>query len=464
MSSWTVIDICKEMADITTLLDVRMPFASANIDGYMAMAGAMISSITHKIKSIQPLSASQAVELYRAASAMKLCDELKVTLTKAIDEGVSCQPHEGAVPASLVPQSNIYMYNYLTQSDWNTLNSTDCTYFAAINVLATRLRLVGVKSLKEDTKKWCTALLVHCFMQKSGKMPPYRMIYQLSHDLSQAHASCITQTPATLSCPNRYPDKPQSLGKSWLEVAYSASDPPVEVQLHNLGNLVQHHTPIRATSKLLADTPMFEARKQSQPLELGNMQQLADSITKLSTAFSTGFQNHDVRALPSPQQCLPPSFQPSLPLALPPVPEISAPVPEANLASAAQSFKPTPRLRMHLSKPPCSSDQDLATKDSAECATKCLKSLEAYETASYNDLVSKKKPAKACKAEVLKRPAASSTDPEAELLLGCPRCRGNINGCSTCRSSNYNGVRLHGKTAWEAHCKKQKVKHTANGK
>ena len=206
MSVWSVMDICKEMADVSSLLAVRMPFGSSNMDGYMAMAGAMATSICSKIQGIKPLAAAQAVELYKATSSMQLCDELKTLITKSIDECVSCQAHASSTLPNLGPQSNIFMYNYMTQNDWNMLNSQDCTYWSAINVLATRLRLVGVKSLKEDTKKWCTALLLHCFMQKSNKMPPYKMIYQLSQDLSQAHASCITQTPTNLSCPAKYPE------------------------------------------------------------------------------------------------------------------------------------------------------------------------------------------------------------------------------------------------------------------
>lgn len=37
------------------------------------------------------------------------------------------------------------------------------------------------------------------------------------------------------------------------------------------------------------------------------------------------------------------------------------------------------------------------------------------------------------------------------LLYGCPRCRGNVKGCRTCRSPTYQGVRLHGRERWRAH-------------
>ena len=468
MSVWSVLDICKKMTDVSSLLSVRMPFASSNMDGYMAMAGAMATSICNKIQGIKPLAAAQAVELYKATSSMQLCDELKALITKAIDECVSCQAHVSTSLQNLMPQSNIFMYNYMTQNDWNMLNSQECTYWSAINVVATRLRLVGVKSLKEDTKKWCTALLLHCFLQKSSKMPPYKMIYQLSQDLSQAHASCITQTPTNLSCPAKYPEKPHLLGLSWVEVAYAAEEPPVEMKLDNLTNLVQFHTPIRATSKLLNDASVASSSQKSALTgDTNSLQQIALCFKEISKTFASGVQN---QVLAPQQQSLADASPPTLPLALPALP---SPVQFSNcldLASVAQQFKPTPRLRLSSAKSHASDgtaeDEGLGEEGvPAPTGPNQPKTLEEYENETFEGL-KQKKVKKA--ANVMKRPAAhkvsSASAPSTQaknkvLELGCPRCRGNTNGCSTCRNPAYNGVRLHGKTAWEAHGKLQKQKH-----
>ena len=435
------------------------------------MAGAMTTSICSKIQSTKPLAAAQAVELYKATASMQLCDELKALITKVIDECVSCQADASTSSQNLVPQSNIFMYNYMTQKDWNVLNSQDCTYWTAINVVATRLRFVGVKSLKEDTKKWCTALLLHCFMQKSSKMPPYKMIYQLSQDLSQAHASCITQTPANLSCPTKYPEKPQLLGQSWVEVAYAAEEPPVEMKLENLTNLVQFHTPIRATSKLLNDASVASSQKSALTGDTNNLQQIALCFSEISKAFTSGVQNQVLLKLPTPQQqALADAIPPTLPLVMPTVP---SPVPFStglDLASVAQQFKPTPRLRLPLAKPQASDDTAQVEGHDEEVmpaptGSNQPKSLEEYETAIFEGL-KQKKLKKA--TTVMKRPAAQkvsstsapSTPTKNKVLeLGCPRCRGSTNGCSTCRNPAYNGLKLHGKAAWEAHWKLQKQKH-----
>jgi hypothetical protein len=468
MASWTVMDICKEMHDVNNLLAVRMPFATINMAGYMAMAGAMTNSLCNKINSIEPLSASQAVELYKAVSTMQLCDELKAVLTKAIDDGVSCTASTTSATQALVPQSNTFMYNYMTQNDWSMLNASDCTYWTAVNVVATRLRLIGVKSLKEDTKKVCTAMLVHCFMQKSSKMPSYKVIYQLSLDLSQAHASCITQAPATLSSPAKYPEKPQLLGQDWMAIAYSPSDPPVEIQLENLSNLVQHHTPIRTTSKLLLDASSQSSQKASSAGDGSSIQQIVTCVAEMSKAFTTGLQNHLQLKIATPQQqCLPPLPEPVLPMALPPSPAdktLNTRL-DLDLASVAQTFKPTPRLRLPLVQPPpaLADAEGDGDQDQAAPATKKFKSLADYEQAAFDNLSKKK----LIKASVMKRPASnSSAKPAAiaqpskrsEVLLGCPRCRGSINGCSTCQNPCYNGLRLHGKAVWEAHVKSQKQK------
>jgi hypothetical protein len=93
------------------------------------------------------------------------------------------------------------------------------------------------------------------------------------------------------------------------------------------------------------------------------------------------------------------------------------------------------------------------------------------------------------KAKVLKRPAscqpaakatkvqkAEKAAPKAKLAgnsaatpkakakgkgkttFGCPRCRGNVNGCATCLQPGYNGLRLPGRQAWHDYMAKRAKK------
>ena len=167
-----------------------------------------------------------------------------------------------------------------------------------------------------------------------------------------------------------------------------------------------------------------------------------------------------------------------LPLALPPVPSDLQQKADSELASTAQQFKPSPRLRLSLAEPLTTNSSHQATTlggdddgaDAVPTHPGKQMSLEDYENASFSELA-KKKPRKA--ETVMKRPASNKAasasgniknDSNIQLALGCPRCRGSINGCSTCKNAAYNGLRLHGKAAWEAHVKAQKQKQHSSAK
>ena len=47
--------------------------------------------------------------------------------------------------------------------------------------------------------------------------------------------------------------------------------------------------------------------------------------------------------------------------------------------------------------------------------------------------------------KTMKKPAAAVAQ-----VLGCIRCRGNTNGCESCRSPSFKGLRLPGRAAWLA--------------
>ena len=184
------------------------------------MATAMINSICCKIKGMSNLSPTTALELYAVVPSTSLDSEYKEQLTLALDAALRAEP---APTDRITPQSLTSPQNYLTAKDWEALESSSISYWQMLQVVANRLRLLGIRSLKEDTKKWCTALLVHVGMDKSGQMPPYSMIYQMVQDLVQAHQT----SPLVLSHVKTFTVFPEIPPPEFVTGAYPTEDPPV---------------------------------------------------------------------------------------------------------------------------------------------------------------------------------------------------------------------------------------------
>ena len=110
---------------------------------------------------------------------------------------------------------------YLTHSDWTALTSY-VTQTDQLQLLAKRLRAMGVQSLKEATKGQAVAIML---MVQSGQGKPC-----LSPDSINAAVGDFTVVfqalPAT-TCPGAatYPANPDEMGEVWLRKAYPSEKP-----------------------------------------------------------------------------------------------------------------------------------------------------------------------------------------------------------------------------------------------
>ena len=214
MATWSHLDILKEVGDVAKFLQITRIASPNSIaagqTGCHQMASAIIAALGNKIKALNSITAGMALEMYTAIQAAPLEDSNKAELTLAVDAVVG-DAMDGLKPSTAVhatPQSLVFLYNYLTQQDWDKLCSTSCSYWDALQVVAARLRSIGVRSLKEDTKKAAVALIVHVGMDKSGSMPAYKMIYQLVQDFTKTHASCSNQHIPGVVPLATYPEHP----------------------------------------------------------------------------------------------------------------------------------------------------------------------------------------------------------------------------------------------------------------
>jgi hypothetical protein len=464
MAIWSVADITKELHDVVSLLKVRNPAGSSDDPGYIAMATAMVNGICCKIKGMKGLSAGSAIEIYAAISSLSLDDQFKQKLTSTIDDVVSGESLQSAAILVNTPQSLLSPHHYLTQKEWDTLSSQSCSYWDGLHVVANRLRAIGIKSIKEDTKKACAALLIHVHMDKGLPMPAYKHIYQMSQDLSQAHSSSTQQQPIGLSSLSTYPDVPPP---ELVKLAYHPDEPPVIKALPKLLHLIANHTPVRNTSSLLRDEP---AVKKSDDSSSSSSIAMIDCMKNMMLCMQQIASQGQKPALNTHiQMCTPSSNQPSMlvppvsttPLAIQDIGQQSTmPThhPVTITSSAASTFKPKMRLPLidHIAKVAASKKDSDHKQADESTSSKPHMTLEDYERMAFDQLTKRTKKTKDKPAQPKKASSKPTAGNVSSLKLGCPRCRGSINGCSTCRVPTYNGIRLHGKTEWEKHMKMSK--------
>ena len=106
---------------------------------------------------------------------------------------------------------------YLTAKELEELRT--CHLLDAMRVVAERLKKLGIKSMKEDTKRGAIAVVLHFHVNVKGNpLPCPWSIYGLVADFYNVFQSAMVDKPiAGLAM---YPVSPTSLPKQWLQQAY----------------------------------------------------------------------------------------------------------------------------------------------------------------------------------------------------------------------------------------------------
>ena len=294
MGHWSVEDFVKEVQDVNQYSQER-PQA-------VMLASSLVSGLVEKIKLTNMWTCGKLLEVTKAVKSTQLEDQHKNNLLKALDDKTMDQQKK-AVKLTMVPQSLTQIHNYLSASEWMNAQQSS---MAALQAISTRLRLCGVKALKEDTKKWCTALMVHFEVERAaGEMPAYTTIYRMSQEMATAFQ--CSQVEAKAEPLVQYPVSPLELGEAWLNQVYDPKDMPTNRDVPNLWILVKDHIPIRNTSALLTKekNQVVPSSGSNEP----NIDKMMGFFQQLGSAF---LQGHMASALPSPNtgELLLHSFQP----------------------------------------------------------------------------------------------------------------------------------------------------------
>ena len=82
----------------------------------------------------------------------------------------------------------------------------------ASHILIKRVKLCGLKSLKEDTKKFITWMLVALQMQLVKTVPPKREMYKLAQSVANTFGAIVVEP--LFGGLSQYPPSPFELGEA----------------------------------------------------------------------------------------------------------------------------------------------------------------------------------------------------------------------------------------------------------
>ena len=430
MPSWTASDMVCEIENIGKLWKAR---------GVSQVAEAMVNNAIRKLSSLNSIGPSAAIQLYAAIDVVQLETSAKNRLSECIDKLVTQDVTEVGATSNRNGQLLITPFNYLTQKDWDTINSDAASYWTSIYVVAQRFKKIGIKPPMADmTLKWTAGTLVANWLERSTVMPSYEAIFQLTKDLKQALRNCSVKAHPDVQSLQIYTETPSQLGQSFMARAYDNDDQPVQTSSAKVSGLVRDHIPIRLRSKLLrkSHNKGIEITAADLDSELMNAQQedngkCSNTVLSKPALGSCGASSESLADADSQQQDRSIEaqavslFEPKLRLSKPSSPAKPMAI-EAQLAIEAPLTIEAP------SKGPEQLARTTPTKSTLETA-------EEFEDAAFNALsggptnVKKVGLKKAPKPPICKRLASAAHAAIAKncvksgLKRGCKKCRGGAN-------------------------------------
>ena len=246
-SMWSLSDFQLEVNATSTLLKAR-PGEPQLLEGLGA-------SLKHKLEHMS-LSTADVVACYDLVKACDLPQCLQTSLQSVLDTKAL-----GSAQSALTVTTQAQQFDsipaYLTQSEITKLEN--CNPFEGACVLASRCKLVGVKSLKESTKKVMTALLIRFDMQRGGRRPEGDCFYRLSQHVRTTFANSATPNPPECLPLKVYPADPAGLSPKHFQAAYP-EEKPVGCQFVGLATVMKDNH-VRSTGLSLRGTPSAGTKK-----------------------------------------------------------------------------------------------------------------------------------------------------------------------------------------------------------
>ena len=194
---WTIDDIESEVNAMRVLIQAR--------PGKKDLATQLLGQLKHKLENMPALSANQVVALYDLVKKCGLPDSMKEELNALVDEKATSDSST-TKPASQTDCFNLI--DFFTTSELNQLET--CSMWQGASIVASRLKMLGFRAMKESTKKSATAVLVWFETKRAKDMvpPDGDTVYSLSQHGHHSFVTCTTPVPAGVpSLPNSLPGR-----------------------------------------------------------------------------------------------------------------------------------------------------------------------------------------------------------------------------------------------------------------
>ena len=235
---WKVSDIKLEVEHLDKLLMARHNLASQK--------HVLVHSLKNKIEGMGFLDSASLVGLHELLQRSRLPTDVTNDLLALLDKkALATSSNAAASQLQAKPQALDHLHKYLTLEENNMLANADM--WSGCTIVSKRLRLLGVRSLKESRKKVATAILLYYEWKRVGRLPAGDSSYVLSQHLLAAFHGCKVEVSPDVPALLVYPEDPEMLDKSHLQASYGM-DKPAGKELPELPMILKS-TWVRNTSK-----------------------------------------------------------------------------------------------------------------------------------------------------------------------------------------------------------------------
>ena len=243
--SWTPAYVKLELQAMSKLLHSR--------PGVHELEEKLCKSIKTKIEQMTFLSNADLVLCYDSLKEATLPEKMNGEILACLDSlAVSRVDKMGTAKLASAGQECKAFEKYLTQSDLDQLAT--CSMWEGCQVIARRLRLLGITGMKESLKKTCLGVLVWHEQNRTKKLPCPDSVYALGHHLVQVLHTMAVDVPVKALSLAKYPDDPVHLDAAHLSASYPEGG-PANKDFPQLALIIQKHIKVRSTASCLAKEP-----------------------------------------------------------------------------------------------------------------------------------------------------------------------------------------------------------------
>lgn len=170
----SIADVLKELKDVTQLINMRRD---------SELSSALITSLASKIAGVTTWCTGTTTTLMDAITTSGLSSDLTTRLNAACDariRGHLALPHNTRAASGAPPRDQTvrYLNNFLTSSDWATLDDPTSNQALCNRIVADRLCALGIRRAAEDgCVKWAIVVLLDRDYKVLGRWPSYLAVY-----------------------------------------------------------------------------------------------------------------------------------------------------------------------------------------------------------------------------------------------------------------------------------------------